>query len=324
VHFTPIDELPFPLGREEIERLFAPFVARDVKGPDPEWERMIAKRKRAIARKLLRRYLMPWRRDSRRRPEIVAEEYDAVWETVDHARYDPDRPPPRHSPWEWHGRRLLASTYGATRFRQLLLVRVIEHLRPRRVLEVGCGNGINLILLAGRFPEIAFTGIELTAAGHRAARALQQEPRLPPHLLAFAPLPIRDPGAHRRIDFRRGNAAALPFADGEFDLVFTVLALEQMERIRHRALAEIARVTRRHLFTIEPFRDVNARGWERLNVLRRNYFRGRIDELRRYGLTPVFAFADFPQERFLKACAVLAEKQPVATGAPGDSAATET
>jgi SAM-dependent methyltransferase len=151
--------------------------------------------------------------------------------------------------------------------------------------------------------------VELTRAGHEAARALQQEARLPEHLVRFAPEPLRDLSAFRRIDFRLGNAASLEFAQQSFDLVYTVLALEQMERLRERALAEIARVTRRHYFGFEPFLDVNASGWERLYVLGRDYFRGRIEDLAQYGLTPQWALRDFPQERFLKACAVLAHKE---------------
>jgi hypothetical protein len=46
-----------------------------------------------------------------------------------------------------------------------------------------------------------------------------------------------------------------------------------------------------------------------LYVLGRDYLRGKISELPRYGLLPAFACSDFPQERFLKACAVLAEKR---------------
>jgi 3-phenylpropionate/trans-cinnamate dioxygenase ferredoxin subunit len=67
---------------------------------------------------------------------------------------------------------------------------------------------------------------------------------------------------------------------------------------------------------IEPFQDVNQAFWPRLNVLRRDYFRGRIDDLRDHGLEPVLALADFPQEAFLKACAVLAEKRSAAAPRP--------
>lgn len=174
---------------------------------------------------------------------------------------------------------------------------------------MGCGLGIHLILLACRFPEIQFAGVELTGEGHNAARTLQAREQLPDNLVAFAPEPLRDTAAFRRVDFRQGNAVALEFADGSFDLVYTVLALEQMERVRNQALAEIARVTRRHYFGMEPFRDVNESGWERLYVLGRDYLQAHIADLERHGLVPAVAWNDFPQEQFLKVCAVLAEKR---------------
>lgn len=59
---------------------------------------------------------------------------------------------------------------------------------------------------------------------------------------------------------------------------------------------------------IEPFRDVNQDFWPRLNVYRRDYFRGSIEDLRGFGLEPRLATADFPQEVFLKVCLVLAER----------------
>jgi ubiquinone/menaquinone biosynthesis C-methylase UbiE len=189
-----------------------------------------------------------------------------------------------------------------------LLQRVVERLRPRRLLEVGCGNGINLLLLAGRFPDIALAGLDLTEEGIAAARALQAAGTLPEGMAGYAPSGIADPTAFRRIAFRHGDAGALPFADGSFDLVVTVLALEQMERLRRRALAGLARVSRRHVLMIEPFAEVNRGLWRRLNVFRRDYFRGRIAELPRHGLVPEIVTADFPQEVHLGACLVLARK----------------
>jgi hypothetical protein len=52
--------------------------------------------------------------------------------------------------------------------------------------------------------------------------------------------------------------------------------------VRDKALSEIARVAGRQTLMIEPFRDVNAGLWSRLNVRRRDYFRGSIAELRGY------------------------------------------
>jgi SAM-dependent methyltransferase len=306
-------EAPLELSRDEIMRLMAPFVQRRVEGDDAEWNAIVRKRKKNILRLNLRRMALGWLPQHQRRSAGVIDEYSELWPRIGFDSYDPGRAPARYRPWHWGDERLLASDFGGARFRQLMLVRLIEQLRPASVLEVGCGLGIHLVLLACRFPDIAFAGIELTAAGHDAARALQSSERLPPHLIAFAPEPLPDPTAFRRVDFRQGDATALDFPDASFDLVYTVLALEQMERVRSRALAEVARVTRRHYFGIEPFREVNERGWERLYVKGRDYLRGRISDLPRHVLVPTAACSDFPQERFLKACAVLAQKR-----GPGD------
>jgi SAM-dependent methyltransferase len=301
-------EVPLGLSRDDIMRTMAPFVHRRVEPGDHEWNVIVRRRKKNILRQYMRRLALGWLPRHQRRAASVIDEYTLLWRNG-FAAYDIGKRQARYRPWHWGDERLLASDFGGARFRQLMLVRLIDKLRPTSVLEVGCGLGIHLILLACRFPEIAFTGIELTAEGHAAARALQQHERLPEHLVQFAPEPLRDTSAFRRIDFRQGNAVELPFPDASFDLVYSILALEQMERVRTKALAEIARVTRRHYFGMEPFRDVNDSGWELLYVLGRDYLRGRISDLPRHGLRPEFACSDFPQERFLKACAVLAEKR---------------
>jgi hypothetical protein len=54
---------------------------------------------------------------------------------------------------------------------------------------------------------------------------------------------------------------------------------------------------------------VNERGLKRLYAQSRGYFRGSIGELRDYGLEPLWATADFPQETFLGTALVLAAKE---------------
>jgi SAM-dependent methyltransferase len=297
----PLDQIPLGITRDEIDRLFAPFARSD----EAEWRRRAAKRNARIWKDYLRRRLLG--RGGRRLQAAVAAEYGAEWRSIDYRSYSLDRAPEAKSLWAWNGQRWLASNRGGTRVRQLFLVRTIELLKPRRVLEVGCGNGINLLLLAGRFPGIAFAGIDLTAEGIAAAKTLQNESSLPDHLQAFAPLPLADPAAFRRIEFRTADATALPFADDGFDLVITVLSLEQMERVRAKALAEIARVSAGHAFMIEPFRDANASGMPRRYIIARDYLRAAVADLPADGLAPIWATADMPQEAFLKACAVLAK-----------------
>jgi len=294
---------------EEVSRLFAPFVLERHAPGDPAWDAEIARRAAKYRRRFWQRRLFGWLPRWQRRGDTVRAEYSKAWASIDYAQYDPSRTPPRPSPWEWRGERYSASDLGGTRVRQLLLVRLLEQLRPRRVLEVGCGNGVNLMLLAGRFPEVSFVGADLTREGPRAARRLQREPALPAPMQAYAPLPLADPTAFARVSFVQADASRLPFPDGAFDLVVTILALEQMERVREAALGEIARVAGRHTLMIEPFAELNESGGRLHYAVARDYFRGRIDDLPRYGLAPTLALDDFPQEAFLGACLVLADKR---------------
>lgn len=300
-----LEKTPLRLTRAEVDAAFMPFAAPQAAA----WDRQYRKRNRRIWRQYFRRLAFGWRPSTRRNRAAVAHEYGNEWLSIDYRSYSLDQSPEPSSLWEWGGKRLLASNRGATRVRQLLLIRAIEKLKPKRVLEVGCGNGINLLLLAGRFPSIEFVGVDLTPEGIAAAQRLQGEPILPDYLQAFAPTPLEDITAFRRIRFQQADASSLPFRDGEFDLVFTSLALEQMERMRDQALGEIARVAESNVFMIEPFRDINSAGLPRRYIVAQDYFQARIVDLPRYGLVPLWATADMPQEAFLKACAVMTEKR---------------
>ena len=178
------------LTEAEIAHVFEPFIVQGSPGSAEAWAREVARRKRKLAKATARRLLFGWLPAMQRRESAILREYDKAWGAIDYGTYSLEARQTEHTPWQWRGRRMFASDVGATRFRQLLLIQFIERLRPRQVLEVGCGNGINLILLAGRFPEVAFAGIELTEAGHRAARSLQEHSDLPPSLRAYAPLPL--------------------------------------------------------------------------------------------------------------------------------------
>jgi len=301
------DGVGLNLTRDELRLIFEPFVSSHAQTSDPAWKQQVFDRKLKIARKYVRKLALGWVPGYQRNSELIIDEYSGVWTDTRYENYSLEVPPPRFSPWEWNGGQMLASAFGGTRVRQLLLAKAIEQLAPKKVLEVGCGNGINLLMLAGRFPDIEFTGVELTKEGHQAALTFQKKDTFPESMRSYAPQPLLDDTAFRRIRFLQGSAESLPLADNEVDLVYTVLALEQMERIRNKALSEVARVAKKNTVMIEPFRDVNRCGWERANVIRRNYFRGNIQDLPNYGLKPVTVTSDFPQEVFLKACAVVSD-----------------
>ena len=99
----------------------------------------------------------------------------------------------------------------------------------------------------------------------------------------------------------------MPLPDNSVDVAFTVLALEQMERVRHRALAELARVARRYVVMIEPFADWNSEPHRRGYIARHDYFASTVDGLRAAGLVPVVATADMPNKLSFRAGIVVAE-----------------
>lgn len=102
---------------------------------------------------------------------------------------------------------------------------VHDRLAPgtQDVLEVACGNGYNLALLAARNTEMHFVGVDLvTSQIHRAREALAEHP------LA---------------DARIGDFQSLAIGDASQDCAYVVESLCHATDLR-RALSEIARVLR--------------------------------------------------------------------------------
>lgn len=196
---------------------------------------------------------------------------------------------------EWNGVGYETLRHGRGRVHLLGIAKAIDCLKPATVLEIGAGPGSNLLALSTCFPEIEFTGVELTAPGVMAARSAQGAP-LPEGFEEFAPKPVLSATAHQRISFNQSDVQNLPFPDLAFDLVYTRLAIEQMEQIRDRALAEIHRVTKSHAVFVEPFPDFNCAPLMALATGTKNYITLTVDELPRHGFEPVFRFSDWPHK----------------------------
>jgi ubiquinone/menaquinone biosynthesis C-methylase UbiE len=287
----------------EIEAVFAPYVLERMAADDPRWRAAIDRLEKKYSKPPVRarQWTTP---DGHRTTDLVRAGYESRWTRLE-LEQQLSSSKPTH--FEWRDEGLVAHAIGRKRVHLLLLARLLERLRPASVLEVGFGNGLNLLLLSMQFPEIAFSGIELTSAGVEAARELAHAPATHTRVAPFATGPLRDPDAPRRLDLREGTADALPLADKSVDVAMTVLALEQMESIRDAALAELARVARRHVIMIEPFADWNAEGHRREYIRRHNYFAGRIADLPRFGLTPAVVTADMPNKLSFRAGLVAAD-----------------
>lgn len=115
-------------------------------------------------------------------------------------------------------------------------------VRPgMRVLDVGCGGGHLAIRLAERFPELHIVGVDLSAEQIGRAQA-------------------RSTALRDRLTFLEANALDLPFADLEFDLVYSLGSIKHWPD-QARGLHECARVLRPggHLWVIEGDRGCRPR-----------------------------------------------------------------
>lgn len=306
VTFQSMDALPIGVSASAVMQAFDPFLCKNVEAG--QRGRLVRLIRYNAAKRAMRRVLQGKAQSGSRGKTVIADEYEGAW-SRGFGAYDLNNGCRKPEPWLFRDQPIMADRSGVPRFRSVILAGVIRTLKPKRVLEVGCGNGINLLLLANAFPDVAFAGVELTESGNRVARDIQQAATLPDAMVRYAPEPQIDSQAFRRIDFRQGDATRMPFANHEFDLVFTVLSVEQMERVRDAALTEIARVSGGHVLNMEPFADANRSPWRRLHVFARDYFKGAIADLPRYGLEPQWASMDYPQEIQLGAALVLSRKR---------------
>ncbi len=117
------------------------------------------------------------------------------------------------------------------------------------VLDVGCGEGIGTVRMAGVLPAARVVGLDVADPG----LLVEWEKR-----------------AHQNVEFVAGSAYDLPFEDDSFDLVSAIEVFEHLER-PERALAEMARVSRRGILLSVPWEPV----WRGMNMAAGRYLRER-------------------------------------------------
>jgi len=295
-------------SEDEIERAVGPFLSGRMPTASPEWQSLVANEtaRRRIIPRYWRNRLLGWSKSRRMRQSDVAETYGQIWSEADITRIC-DSAKDR-MPHQWRQEGFILNSAVTQRLHLDLMTKALRFTRPASVLEVGSGWGVNLVVLSCQCPETRFQGIELTGAGVALTRSLAAADKLPEPMLQLMAGPPQDPAGYRRIKVEQGSAERLPYPDASFDLVMTRLALEQMESIRDKALFEIARVARSHVLLVESFREMNDEGIRRKYAFGSNYFRGRIADLPRYGLEPIFTYSDWPHKITLKPALVLAKK----------------
>jgi hypothetical protein len=69
-----------------------------------------------------------------------------------------------------------------------------------------------------------------------------------------------------------------------------------MNEVRRAALRELARVARKWVVMLEPFRDFNTTPERMYYTRSRDYLSAAVQDLESHGLRPVQVFADFPSK----------------------------
>jgi len=102
---------------------------------------------------------------------------------------------------------------------------IIESLgRPARdkVLDIGTGNGVLAVKLAQRFQDACVTGMDYWGNDWEYAKAVCDEN-------------ARSAGVSERVSFVKGDAAALEFADDEFDAIVSNLTFHEVKSVAQKS-----------------------------------------------------------------------------------------
>lgn len=189
-------------------------------------------------------------------------------------------------PYCWHifNNEYFLAPAGLTQdiFRSLIKSEILK-LKPRNVLEIGCGIGLNIIYFAKIFKDIKFTGIDISNYA------------INKNNLALKKNNINN------VEFYCKNAKNLSFKKNTFDLTYTVLALEQMNKIKFQVIREIKNITKKKIIFIEPFVDVNKKLINFFHMKNSDYFNLYYNELESLGLLIERKFDNFPQRLALAA-----------------------
>lgn len=115
------------------------------------------------------------------------------------------------------------------------------------IVEIGCGSGALLRRIARRTNARRVTGLDVNQFLLGEAQALAQSENLA-----------------ERLEFRKGSAEAIPFADGEFDIAFSSTVMEEVDA--DKMLAEMVRITRPGGRVVVIVRGVDRGQWTNLEL----------------------------------------------------------
>lgn len=153
---------------------------------------------------------------------------------------------PTGNAYDKYGSRNPAARRLVAAFRRELL-ELLDRAAPRSLVDVGCGEGVLTTALAARLGGRRVLGVDRDDPALRTEWASR---------------------ARSNVEYRVGDAAALPIADREFDVGCAIEVLEHVAD-PEAALGELSRVARRAQILSVPREPV----WRLVNVARGAYLR---------------------------------------------------
>lgn len=286
------------LEDQDIERILAPWTVERFDTSDRGWLDIRERERRHMARKLRKRRLGSLKTlltGAYRDVGFVDAQYTKTWTERPYPDVDGRREGEKLDVYDWGEHGFVLRIGGEAALFQEAMVRALESLKPKTALEVGAGMGVNLLVLSNLLPEIRFSGLELTEAGVKRAKDVQAM-GYPKALVGLSPRPMPEREGFRTVDFRQGDAAKMPYPDKSFDIVYTILAVEQMESVREQAMREIVRVAKDHVVMIEPLVDSNQDPLRKLSKKAKDQITLSVADLARYGLEVETHYAGWPQK----------------------------
>lgn len=291
---------------DEMLSLIAPYVKEVWDKNDPRAREAIRQRRNGLVHLVLRNLVKQIKDGTRSRTgQMVGKFYEEAYSNRTFSGYAVGT---RYDTYLLGDKVVKLTGMGNYRAKSRAIERVFDIVKPQSVCEAGCGRMKNLAYFATKFPDVRFSGFDISHNAIDTSCSIQQldtlDLRLPerPNLLSSEEME-----RVRRIKLFQADAANLDMIpDKAFDVTYTMSALEQMHSVLPEVLRELRRITRHYVVFCEPFRDVNGI-LEKLYLWSDNYFRADVAFVERHGFRCINLLDCLPKKPTFKDAVLIAE-----------------